>query len=42
VNFIPPELTGQQVTRIYISEADVLNMALFEMTAKEWGGIYPE
>jgi hypothetical protein len=35
-NLIPAELTRQQVTTVYASEADVLNMALFGMTAKEW------
>ncbi|MFP4265715.1 MAG: KilA-N domain-containing protein [Desulfonatronovibrionaceae bacterium] len=33
---IPPELTGKQVSLVYASEADVLNMALFGMTAKQW------
>lgn len=36
VNLIPPELTPQQISIIYVSEADVLNMALFGMTAKQW------
>ena len=35
-NLIPPELTSKQVNIVYASEADVLNMALFGMTAKEW------
>ena len=35
-NLIPPTLTGKQVTLVYASEADVLNMALFGMTAKQW------
>lgn len=35
-NLIPPELTGKQVSLVYAHEADVLNMALFGMTAKEW------
>ena len=35
-NLIPPELTAQQVNRIYAQEADVLNLALFGMTAAEW------
>ena len=35
-NLIPKELTKQQVYRVYASEADVLNMALFGMTAKQW------
>jgi len=35
-HLIPPELTPRQTNLIYASEADVLNMALFGMTAKEW------
>ena len=35
-NLIPQELTSQQTSIIYASEADVLNVALFGMTAKEW------
>nr|VFK12697.1 MAG: KilA-N domain-containing protein [Candidatus Kentron sp. LPFa] len=35
-NLIPAELTPQQVNLVYASEADVLNMALFGMTAKQW------
>lgn len=35
-NLIPPLLTSQQISYIYANEADVLNMALFGMTAKEW------
>jgi hypothetical protein len=35
-NLIPAELTRQQISTIYASEADVLNMALFGMTAMEW------
>ena len=35
-NLIPPELTPQQVNHVYANEADVLNMALFGMTAKQW------
>jgi len=37
-NLIPKELTKQQVNRVYATEADVLNMALFGMTAKQWRG----
>lgn len=36
VNLIPPELTPQQTSVMYASQADVLNMALFGMTAKQW------
>lgn len=35
-NLIPPKITPAKVNYIYASEADVLNMALFGMTAKEW------
>ena len=35
-NLIPKELTNQQTSIIYASEADVLNVALFGKTAKEW------
>ena len=33
---IPEYLTPQQITYIYANEADVLNMALFGKTAKQW------
>ena len=33
---IPPQLTPQQTNLIYASEADLLNMALFGKTAKQW------
>ena len=33
---IPPELTSTQKSMKYASEADVLNVALFGMTAKDW------
>jgi len=35
-NLIPPELSGGQINFVYASEADVLNMALFGKTAKQW------
>lgn len=35
-NLIPPELTPQQISYKYASEADVLNVALFGKTAKQW------
>ena len=35
-NLIPVELTKEQINYIYAEEADVLNMALFGQTAKEW------
>jgi len=35
-NLIPLEVTPQQAGLIYAEEADVLNVALFGMTAKQW------
>jgi hypothetical protein len=35
-NLIPKELSKEQINFIYASEADVLNVAMFGMTAKEW------
>ena len=35
-NLIPATLTKQQVNMVYANEADVLNVALFGFTAKEW------
>jgi hypothetical protein len=35
-NLIPKELTPQQIGFVYASEADILNVALFGMTAKQW------
>ncbi len=35
-HLVPKELTREQQEKIYASEADVLNMALFGMTAREW------
>jgi len=33
---IPPELTKEQITYIYANEADLLNVAMFGKTAKQW------
>ena len=35
-NLIPATLTKQQMNMVYANEADVLNVALFGFTAKEW------
>ena len=35
-NLIPAELTKQQMILVYATEADLLNMALFGKTAKQW------
>ena len=41
-NLIPQEITLAQASRIYANEADVLNMALFGMTALEWRDKHPD
>jgi len=38
---IPAALTSEQVSFAYASEADVLNMALFGQTAKQWRDTHP-
>ncbi len=35
-NLIPKEITSVQASLVYASEADLLNVALFGQTAKEW------
>ncbi len=35
-NLIPQEITKQQASFVYANEADLLNVALFGITAKEW------
>ena len=41
-NLVPKVLTKNQINFVYAEEADVLNMALFGMTAKEWRSKNPE
>ena len=41
-NLIPPTLTAKQINNVYASEADVLNVALFGQTAKEWRTANPD
>ena len=40
-NLIPPELTAEQKSIVYADEADMLNVALFGMTAKQWRDANP-
>ena len=40
-NLIPAALTATQISNIYANEADVLNMALYGMTAKQWRDANP-
>ena len=41
-NLIPEEVTCEQANIIYAEEADVLNVAMFGMTAKQWREANPE
>ncbi|HTG56963.1 MAG TPA: KilA-N domain-containing protein [Niabella sp.] len=40
-NLIPKAITKQQASHVYASEADLLNVALFGITAKEWRDANP-
>ncbi|MCL2040445.1 MAG: KilA-N domain-containing protein [Bacteroidales bacterium] len=41
-NLIPNKLSKEQINFIYANEADVLNVAMFGMTAKEWRETNPD
>jgi hypothetical protein len=41
-NLIPAELSPSQTSIIYANEADVLNVALFGITAKQWRETNPD
>ena len=41
-NYIVPSVSEKQIRYVYSSEADVLNVALFGMTAKEWRDRNPD
>ena len=41
-NLIPEEVTAAQASIIYAEEADVLNVAMFGQTAKQWRDAHPE
>ena len=41
-HLIPNEVTKEQANIIYAEEADVLNVAMFGMTAKQWRETNPE
>lgn len=41
-NLIPPELDSRKASFIYADEADVLNVAMFGMTAQEWRESNPD
>lgn len=41
-NYIVPSVSEKQIRYVYASEADLLNVALFGMTAKEWRNMNPD
>lgn len=41
-HLIPPQLSAKQTSLVYASEADVLNLALFGMTAAQWRDANPD
>ena len=41
-NLIPKEITKQQTSSLYANESDLLNVALFGVTAKEWRELNPD
>jgi len=41
-NLIPKELSKSQISFVYANEADLLNVALFGLTAKEWRDANPD
>ena len=41
-HLIPEEVTASQASIIYAEEADVLNVAMFGMTAKQWHEKHPD
>jgi len=40
-SLIPKEVTSQQASMVYANEADLLNVAMFGVTAKQWRIAYP-
>ena len=41
-NLIPEEVTQEQASIIYAEEADVLNVAMFGITARQWRDAHPD
>jgi hypothetical protein len=41
-NLIPKELSKTQINVVYANEADLLNVALFGITAKQWRDANPK
>jgi len=42
LNLIPPEISPKQKSFVYADEADILNVALFGMTAADWRNANPD
>lgn len=42
IHIIPPKVSNAQAATVYASEADLLNIALFGQTAKQWRDANPE
>lgn len=40
-NLVPPTLSKEKINFVYADEADMLNMALFGITAKQWRDANP-
>jgi len=40
-NYIIPKVSEEQIRYTYADEADLINVALFGMTAKEWRDKHP-
>ena len=41
-NLIPGKVTSDQLRQVYASEADMLNVTLFRMTARQWRESHPD
>ena len=42
MHLIPPQLTEKEIRAVYTSEADLLNVAMFGVTAKQWKASNPK
>ncbi|MBO5053238.1 MAG: KilA-N domain-containing protein [Muribaculaceae bacterium] len=41
-HLLPPEITRDQASKVYADEADVLNVAMFGQTARQWRELHPD
>lgn len=42
IGLLAPSLRPEQIQQVYANEADVLNMALYGITAKQWHRLYSD